>query len=254
MSVSLTDRTALITGATHGIGRGVAEYFAAAGARIVFSGRDAAAGAELEGKLRAAGAAATFARADLLDDGAPGALVERAVAELGGLDVIVHSAGIYPAIPLADLTLAEWDRVLRVNLTAAMLLTQAALPALERSGSGRIVMISSITGPRTGFAELAHYGASKGGLEGFVRSAAVELGRAGVTVNSVAPGTIMTPTLGALLDEPTRGMLEQRIPAGRIGEPADIAAAAAYFASAEASFVTGQSLIIDGGQTLPEIQ
>ena len=254
MSVSLAGRAALITGATHGIGRGVAEYFAAAGARIVFSGRDAAAGAELAGKLRAAGAAATFAPADLLDPGAPGALVERAASELGGLDVLVHSAGIYPAIPLAELTVESWERVLGVNLTAAMLLTQASRRFLERSGSGRVVMVSSITGPRTGFAELAHYGATKGGLEGFVRSAAVELGRAGITVNCVAPGTIMTETLGGLLDDATCRMLEERIPAGRIGLPADIAVAAAFFASAEASFGTGQSLIIDGGQTLPEIQ
>ena len=126
MSVSLTGRAALITGATRGIGRGIAEYFAAAGARIVFSGRDAAAGTELEGKLRAAGAAATFARADLLEPGAPGSLVERAAGELGGLDVLVHSAGIYPAIPLAELTVEAWERVLNTNLTAAMLLTQAA--------------------------------------------------------------------------------------------------------------------------------
>jgi 3-oxoacyl-[acyl-carrier protein] reductase len=254
MAVSLTGRAALITGATHGIGRGIAEYFAVAGARIVFSGRDADAGAELEGKLRAAGTAATFAAADLLEPGAPGALVERAVGELGGLDVLVHSAGIYPAIPLAELTVQAWERVFNTNLTAAMLLTQAADRFLQRSGSGRVVMVSSITGPRTGFAELAHYGATKGGLEGFVRSAAVELGRAGITVNCVAPGTIMTDTLGTLLDDAAYRMLKERIPAGRIGLPADIAAAAAFFASAEASFVTGQSLIIDGGQTLPEIQ
>jgi 3-oxoacyl-[acyl-carrier protein] reductase len=254
MPVSLTDRAALITGASHGIGRGVAEYFAAAGARIVCSGRDAAAGADLAASLQAAGATASFAAFDLLDPQAPRALVEHAAGELGGLDVVVHSAGIYPAIPLAELRLEDWDRVLRTNLTAAMLLTQAATPFLERGGTGRVVMISSITGPRTGFAELAHYGASKAGLEGFVRAAAVELAPAGITVNSVAPGTIMTETLGGLLDDATRDMLKTRIPAGRIGEPADIASAAAYFASAEASFVTGQSLIIDGGQTLPEIQ
>src|SRR5215469_1254942 len=135
MSVSLTGRAALITGATHGIGRGIAEYFAAAGARIVFSGRDAAAGAELAGKLRAGGAAASFAPADLLDPGAPGALVERAASELGGLDVLVHSAGIYRASPLAELTVEAWERVLGVNLTAAMLLTQAAERYLQRSGS-----------------------------------------------------------------------------------------------------------------------
>jgi len=144
--------------------------------------------------------------------------------------------------------------VLNTNLTAAMLLTQAAERHLQRSGSGRVVMVSSITGPRTGFAELAHYGATKGGLEGFVRCAAVELGGAGITVNCVAPGSIMTESLGGLLDDATCRMLEERIPAGRIGLPADVAAAAAFFASAEASFVTGQSLIIDGGQTLPEIQ
>jgi 3-oxoacyl-[acyl-carrier protein] reductase len=249
MPVSLTGRKALITGATHGIGRGIAEYFAAAGAQVVCSGRDAAAGAELATRLGAA-----FAPFDLLEPGAPEALVEHAAGQLGGLDVVVHSAGIYPAIPLAELTLDAWERVLRINLTAAMLLTQTARSFLVRSATGRIVMVSSITGPRTGFPELAHYGASKGGLEGFVRSAAIELAPDGITVNCVAPGTIMTETLGGLLDEATCRMLEQRIPVGRIGEPADIAVAAAFFASAEASFVTGQSLIIDGGQTLPEIQ
>jgi 3-oxoacyl-[acyl-carrier protein] reductase len=254
MSVSLTGRAALITGATRGIGRGIAEYFAAAGARLVFTGRDDTAGSELAGKLRAGGADATFIQSDLLDPRVPRALAEQAAARLGGLDILVHSAGIYPAVPLPDLNLSMWDRVLRINLTAAMQLIQAALPALERSGSGRAVMVSSITGPRTGFPALAHYGAAKAGLEGFVRSAAVELGRAGITVNCVAPGTIMTDTLGSLLDDATCRMLQQRIPAGRIGQPADIAAAVAFFASAEASFVTGQSLVIDGGQTLPEIQ
>ncbi len=254
MSISLIGRAALITGATHGIGRGIAEYFAAAGARLVISGRDNTAGSELAGKLRADGADATFIQSDLLAPGAPQALAEQAAARLGGLDVLVHSAGIYPAVPLSDLTSSMWDRVLRINLTAAVQLVQAALPPLERSGSGRAVMISSITGPRTGFPALAHYGAAKAGLEGFVRSAAVELGRAGITVNCVAPGTIMTGTLGSLLDDATCRMLQERIPAGRIGRPADIAAAVAYFASAEASFVTGQSLVIDGGQTLPEIQ
>ncbi|MGH3276332.1 MAG: SDR family NAD(P)-dependent oxidoreductase [Streptosporangiaceae bacterium] len=254
MSVSLADRAVLITGATRGIGAGIAAYFAAAGARLVLSGRDLAAGAELAGKLRAAGAAVTFAPYELADPDAPRALAEQAVSVLGGLDVVIHSAGIYPAMGLAELTLDTWNQVLQVNLTAAMLLAQAALPALERSGTGRIVMISSITGPRTGFAELAHYGAAKAGLEGFVRSAAVELGSCGITVNCVAPGTIMTETLRGLLDDETCRMLAERIPAGRIGQPADIAAAAAFFASAESSFVTGQSLIIDGGQTLREIQ
>jgi 3-oxoacyl-[acyl-carrier protein] reductase len=249
MPVSLAGRKALITGATHGIGRGVAEYFTAAGARVVCSGRDEKAGAELATQI-----GAVFAPFDLLESGAPEALVERATGELGGLDVVVHSAGIYPAIPLAELTLEAWERVLRTNLTAAMLLTQTARPALASSAAGRIVMVSSITGPRTGFPALAHYGASKGGLEGFVRSAAIELAPDGITVNCVAPGTIMTETLGGLLDDETCRMLEQRIPVGRIGEPADIGVAAAFFASDEASFVTGQSLIIDGGQTLPEIQ
>jgi 3-oxoacyl-[acyl-carrier protein] reductase len=249
MPVSLAGRKALITGATHGIGRGVAEYFTAAGARVVCSGRDEKAGAELATQI-----GAVFAPFDLLESGAPEALVERATGELGGLDVVVHSAGIYPAIPLAELTLEAWERVLRTNLTAAMLLTQTARPALASSGAGRVVMVSSITGPRTGFPALAHYGASKGGLEGFVRSAAIELAPDGITVNCVAPGTIMTETLGGLLDDETCRMLEQRIPVGRIGEPADIGVAAAFFASEEAAFVTGQSLIIDGGQTLPEIQ
>jgi 3-oxoacyl-[acyl-carrier protein] reductase len=254
MSVLLHNRSVLVTGATHGIGHGVAEYFARAGARIVFSGRDETAGKELEDRLQASGTEATFVPADLADDAAPRRLVAAAIDRLGGLDGIVNAAGIFPDSTIADMTLDLWNHVLRVNLTTSMLMLQSALPQLTESGTGRFVAISSITGPRTGFGSLAHYGASKAGLEGFIRSAAVELAPLAITVNAVAPGSILTPGLTRFMTDDDMGLLQSRIPVGHVGQPADIAATAAFLTSADASFITGQSIIVDGGQTLPEIQ
>jgi 3-oxoacyl-[acyl-carrier protein] reductase len=252
VSISLSGRAVLVTGATRGIGRGIAEYFARAGATVTFSGRDVAAGEELAAQLSADHA--LFVPADLAGDSAPGHLVAAATRHGGRLDAIVNAAGIFPDSPIDQMTVPLWNEVLRVNLTTSMLLLQAALPALKASGSGRFVAISSITGPRTGFGGLAHYGASKAGLEGFVRSAAVELAKHAITVNAVAPGSILTPGLGRLMTEDDLALLRTRIPVGRIGDPADIAGAAAFLVSEDASFVTGQSITVDGGQTLPEIQ
>ncbi len=252
MTVTLDGRAVLVTGATRGIGRGIAEYFARAGARIVFSGRDDRAAADLERALR--NTDASYVHADLADDGAPRRLVETAVERLGDLDGVVNAAGIFPESLIPDTTLALWNEVLRVNLTTSMLLLQAALPALTVSGSGRFVAVSSITGPRTGFAGLAHYGASKAGLEGFIRSAAVELAPQAVTINAVAPGAVLTPGLTTLMSDDDLSTLQSRIPVGRIGLPADIAAAAAFLVSKDAAFITGQTITVDGGQTLPEIQ
>jgi 3-oxoacyl-[acyl-carrier protein] reductase len=254
MELKVTGRKALIAGGTHGIGRGIVQAFAQGGAQVVFSGRNPQAGAELAAELSGQGADVSFIVGDLLEPATAKDLVDAATAKLGGLDTLVNAAGIYPQHDLDTMALEDWDRVLRTNLTASMLLVQAAIPALESSKRGRIVLISSITGPRTAFPTLTHYGASKAGLDGFIRSAATALGPRGITINGIAPGTILTDTLGGLLSDEELDELRVRIPVHRIGDPQDIAATAIYLASDQAGFITGQSIIIDGGQTLPEFQ
>jgi 3-oxoacyl-[acyl-carrier protein] reductase len=158
---------------------------------------------------------------------------------------------VFPSASLAEMTPGQLDEVLGVNLKGTVFAVQAALAALGRSGRGRVVVTSSITGPVTGYAGWAHYGASKAGQLGFIRSAALELAPAGVTINAVMPGNIITEGLADLGEEYEQTMAAS-IPLKRLGSVADIASAVLFFASEQAGYITGQTLIIDGGQTIPE--
>jgi 3-oxoacyl-[acyl-carrier protein] reductase len=171
---------------------------------------------------------------------------------LGGLDVLCANAGIYPERPLDDLDDTDLETIFATNVGGTIFSVQACRRALRESGRGRVVVTSSITGPITGYAGLGHYGASKAAQLGFVRTAALELARDAITINAVLPGSIRTEGLDGLGDDAIAKMVDC-IPQHRLGTPADIAAAARYFASEEASFVTGQTLVVDGGQTLPEL-
>jgi len=173
------------------------------------------------------------------------------VQQGGGLDVVCCNAGIFPAAPLREMTPAQLEEVLGVNLKGTFYVVQAALTALEASGHGRVIVTSSITGPITGFTGWSHYGASKAGQLGFMRTAAIELAPFGITVNAVLPGNIATEGLAGLGQQYIRQM-EASVPMHRLGTVTDIANAALFFASEEAAYITGQSLVIDGGQILPE--
>lgn len=255
MAQTHDNRRIIVTGATRGIGLGIAKRLAAEGAAVAIIGRSAAAGEEAVRTVADAGGTAHFVQGDLQDLDSIPAVIAQAKAALGGIDTLCHAAGIYPEVPLAEMTVASWNDVMSTNLTAAMVLVRETLADLAASDYGRIVMISSITGPRTGIENLSHYAASKGGLEGFMRAAAMELAPSGITLNSVAPGSILTESLAELYhDEETLNDMISRIPVGRIGMPDDIAAAVSFLATRDASFITGQSLIVDGGQTLPEVQ
>jgi 3-oxoacyl-[acyl-carrier protein] reductase len=166
--------------------------------------------------------------------------------------VFCHNAGIYPEAALEDVTLDEWHTVIDTNLTSTLLAVQACTPAMREQRYGRIVLVSSITGVRVGYPGLSAYSASKAGMLGFMRTAALELAPFGITINGVEPGSIRTEGLAGLGEEAIASMIEH-IPIGSLGEPEDIAHTALFLAGDGARFITGQSVVVDGGQTLPEI-
>jgi 3-oxoacyl-[acyl-carrier protein] reductase len=248
----LAGRTALVTGGTRGIGRGIAEVLCGAGARVLISGRDADRGEKVADEISTLDAPCVFRRADVRSLVDLQAAADYARERFGSLDVLVHNAGIYPEIPLEQMSEDDWDLVHTTNLKSAFFAVRACLPLLKQSPAGRIVFVSSITGPITGYPGLAAYGASKAGMDGFMRTAAIEVAPFGITVNAVAPGSIRTEGLADLGQEAIASM-EALIPLKRLGEPSDVGGAVLYLASDLASFVTGQSLVVDGGQILPEI-
>jgi 3-oxoacyl-[acyl-carrier protein] reductase len=251
---SIAGRSVVVTGGTRGIGKGIARVFAAAGASVLLVGRDAtaahAAVAELA-ELGPDGARVDYVLADVADRADCARIAATAIERHGGVDVLCANAGIFPARPLAELTEADVDDVLGVNLKGTIFAAQACVPALAASGHGRIVVTSSITGPITGYPGWSHYGASKAGQLGFVRTAALELAPRRVTVNAVLPGNIATEGLADLGADYLRSM-EASIPLGRLGTVDEVGHACLFLASDEAAFITGQTLVVDGGQVLPE--
>jgi len=251
MFTPVTGRSVIVTGGSKGIGRGIARVFARAGAKVMIAARGEAAAAEAVEELRAAGAAAEMHLCDVADWEQVQALVAATVQRFGGVDVLCANAGAFPQTKMIDMAPEEWDSVLATNLRSAFLCVKACIPVFEKAGRGRVVLTSSITGPVTGFPGWAHYGASKAGQLGFLKTAAMELSRYGVTINAVMPGNIHTEGLQDLGQDYLDTMAAS-IPLKRLGAVEDIGNAALFFASDEAGYVTGQSLVVDGGQILPE--
>ena len=178
-------------------------------------------------------------------------MVADVTTKLGRIDIVAANAGIYPFAELTTMDEQMWNRVMDLNVGGAVRTIQACLPSMVARGYGRVVLTSSITGPVTGQPGFAHYGASKAAMLGFMRSAAVELARTGVTVNAVMPGNVSTPGFADTSDDHQRRMLAS-IPMGRYAEPEEVGWAVRFLASPEAGYITGQTLIVDGGQVLPE--
>ncbi len=242
----------LVTGGSRGIGMGIAAGFLQAGASVAITGRSSEALESARRVLQEPGGRVETIVADIADPASCATMAEEAVSRLGGLDVLCANAGVYPEQLLDDITPGDLESMFSTNVYGTIFSVQACRNGLRRSGRGRIVVTSSITGPITGYAGLSHYGASKAAQLGFVRTAALELAADGITVNAVLPGSIRTEGLDGLGAAAIEKM-EACIPQRRLGSPADIASAAVYFASEEAGFVTGQTLVVDGGQTLPEL-
>jgi len=247
----LTDQVAIVTGGAQGVGRGIASVLAAEGARVVVADLDGEQAETTVAVLRGEGYEALGVTTDVSEQASVEAMAARVVSEHGRIDILAANAGVYPVASLDELDEALWDRVMDVNVKGALRAVQACIPAMRSRGYGRIVLTSSITGPVTGQAGFAHYGASKAAMLGFMRSAAVELATSGVTVNAVLPGNVKTPGFADTSEEHQRRMLAS-IPMGRYAEPEDVGWAVRFLASVEAAYITGQTLIVDGGQVLPE--
>jgi 3-oxoacyl-[acyl-carrier protein] reductase len=247
----LDGQVAIVTGGARGIGLGIATVLRAEGADVLIADIDEAGAAEAAARLSGTGEHAAAVRADVTAEPDAGRMAAEAVRRWGRIDILAANAGIYPHIPLADIGIADWNQVMGINVAGALLAIQACVPRMTEQGYGRVVLTSSITGSVVGQPGYVHYGASKAAMLGLMRSAALELAAAGITVNAVLPGNIRTPGFADLGAEHERRMLAA-IPANRFGEPEDVGWAVRFLASREAAYITGQTLIIDGGQVLPE--
>jgi 3-oxoacyl-[acyl-carrier protein] reductase len=248
----LKGRSVIVTGGSKGIGKGIARVFVREGANVLIAARDEGMLSTAAEELTAGAAGkveTTVADVSRVEDCRR--LAQTAAERFGGIDILCANAGVFPAKPLAEMTEADVDTVLGCNLKGTMFSVQACLPALEASGRGRVVVTSSITGSITGYPGWSHYGASKAGQLGFLRTAAIEFAPRKITINAIMPGNIATEGLADLGEEYIRRM-EAAIPQHRLGSVDDVGNAALFFASDEAGYITGQTLVVDGGQVLPE--
>jgi len=248
----LTGKNVLVTGATKGIGYGIAAVFATAGANVAIAARSQADLDAAVSRLDALGSGRIAAvTVDVADPQSCRAMAASTTAAFGGIDVLCANAGIFPEAPLDTMTPDDLATVLDVNVKGTVYSVQACLEQLAASRAGRVILTSSITGPVTGFPGWSHYGASKAAQLGFMRTAAIELAPRGITVNAVLPGNILTEGLADMGEDYLAGMARS-IPAGTLGAPEDIGHLAAFLATDEARYITGQSIVVDGGQILPE--
>lgn len=251
MFTSLAGRSVIVTGASKGIGRGIAKRFGAVGCKVLVVSRHLLEAEAVAAEIRDAGGTAQAFAADVARTEDCEAMAAACLQAFGSLDVLCANAGIFPAAKLGAMTAADFDTVMNTNLKGTFLSVSACLPAMKAQKKGRIIVTSSITGPITGYPGWAHYGASKAGQLGFVRTAAIELAPWGITINAVQPGNIRTEGLEGIGGDYIAKM-EASIPMKRLGTPDDIANTALFFATDEAAYVTGQAIAIDGGQVLPE--
>ena len=251
MFTSIKDSSVVVTGGSKGIGKGIATVFAKQGAKVMIASRGEEEGNETAKSIRSNGGVAEFCQCDVSDWESVKNLVNKTVESFGGLNVMCANAGGFPQTKIIDMDPNEWDQVMETNLKSAFLCVKASIPQFEKNGGGRVILTSSITGPVTGFPGWAHYGASKSGQLGFLKTASMELSKYNVTINAVMPGNIYTEGLSDLGQEYLDTMAAS-IPLKRLGEVEDIGNAALFFAAKEAGYITGQTIIVDGGQIIPE--
>ena len=248
----LDNKVAIVTGGGRGIGAGIASVFANAGAKVMVATRTASYGEEAVGEITAAGGDARLMAIDIGSTEAIEQLVAHTISVWGGIDIMCHNAASFLGGPVDDYSEEDLETVMAVNLKACFRLTKAVLPSMRERGGGRLLFTSSVTGPRVAMPGTSYYAASKGGMNAFIRTASLELAKENITVNGIEPGFIRTAAMELLADEEGLAEMTKYIPTGFMGDAEDIAYAMLYLASDEARYVTGQTLCIDGGSTLPE--
>lgn len=242
----LTGKVALVTGGANGIGQGIVETLAKAGAKVMVGDID-----EEAGQQTAASVGGEFHYLDVTNKANAEQVVQDIVANYDKIDILAANTGIYPEVLIEDMMEEDWDTIQQINLKGIFFVAQPVLKVMKEQNYGRVILTSSITGDITGYPGGSIYGATKAAILGYMRSAALEYAKYGITVNSVQPGMIATESLKAEL-----GVLSEKgaevVPMKRLGEPEDIGVTVCFFASEEARYITGQSLVIDGGQIIPE--
>lgn len=233
----LKDKVAIVTGGTQGIGKGIADKLSSYGAKVVVCARK-----EKATKHH-------FIKCDVSNNREVQKMVDEVIKKFKKIDILVNNAGIYPFVNLKDMTEEQWDQVLRVNLKGVYNCTHYVIPHMMKQKYGRIVSIASIAGVVVGFPGLTHYSASKGGIMGFTRAAALELAPYKITVNAVAPGAINTPGESTVSTKEVVAQTVKMIPEARMGKPADIAETVAFLVSNGSEYITGQTIVVDGGYT-----
>ena len=248
----LKDKVAVVTGGSKGIGTAIATRFGQEGMKVVINYHSDEQGAKQAAQaVRAAGGQAAIVKADIGDEAGAQKLIETAIENFGDLDVWVNNAGMENQHPTAELSLKDWQRVIDVNLTGVFLGTQAALKYFtSHNKPGNIINMSSVH-EQIPWPTFAHYAASKGGVKLFTETVAMEYAKQKIRVNAIGPGAINTPINAAKFADPKQlATTTSMVPMGRIGDPAEVGAAAAWLASEESSYVTGITLFVDGGMTL----
>lgn len=245
----LGGKVAIVTGAGQGIGKGIACALSREGTKVVMADIAEIRGETLR-EVEGCGSEVLAVRVNVASWRDAGEMARAAVERFGRIDILVNNAGIYPYRPLLEMTEEDWDRVMGVNLKGVFNCTKAVLPKMVYQRGGNIINIASIAGAVVGFSNLAHYSASKGGVLGFTRAAALELAPYGIRVNAIAPGSVETPGTMRGADEAALKQFLQMIPLRRMGVPADIGNLAVFLASDESSYITGQLIVADGGYTI----
>lgn len=253
--LNLSGKAAIVTGGAKGIGKGIAYRLAEAGAKVLIADMDESEAQSTAQELTDHGWVAEAFTTDVSDEEQVRSMIKTCKEKFGSIDVLVNNAGIYPQVPVAEMSAVDFEHVMRVNLRSAFMTTKLAAEVMKQQGGGKIINITSIDALHPSMVGLAHYDASKHGLWGFTKNAALELAPHNIAVNAIAPGGINTPGVSSMqgdrpVDPKVMEMFTAKIPMHRIGEPDDIGKVALFLASDMSSYMTGSQIVVDGGVLL----